>query len=417
MNVDYALVYEGAPVEGTGGAASRTCHSITGVKVSTSGTDPAGLFGKITSKAEGTVTWAAPGEVTVRNLKLIDFDISATGKVTNAGSAGALAGKAEGTTDKKVTFENVLACNTASFEAAKSAATIQSVGGSAGGLIGSMTGVTVQKCAAALVVNANKNAGGLIGECHGGSVEASYSAGHTTEKKENDAVTASEYGKTTPAYNVTGGTNAGGLIGEQGQTDVKCCYSTCSVSGGTTAGGLVGESGKAIQKSYATGLVKGASNSAKLGALAGYNVNGTFTDCSYFEIINPTETTENGSTTYGYLPPVGDTATVTGITALDASADSYNTFCGAPADWKNAEPSTASGLIDLYYATVDKNKVAKYNLKTVSQLGAEGIQEDATTGESAAPADFVATHYGDWPAPEILVINVASSGGSGGIGF
>ncbi len=407
VNIDYALIYDGVYTEGTGANAVKKCHSITGVKVVGKGTGggtegpftgDGGLFGSVKDTA-----------LTVQNLELIDFSINCTG---NAGALAGTLGKNGGPT---IQITNVLAHNSKDVTTA-----IASSGGSAGGLIGSMTGVTVQKCAAALVVNANKSAGGLIGEAHGSStVKASYSAGHTTAKKENDEVKASEYGKTTPPYDVTGGTKVGGLIGDQENATVEYCYSTCSVSvTGTSetdyAGGLVGFSGKAITNSYATGLVHAESNNPKIGAFSGNNGSGTYQNCLYFEIINPTETTEGGTTTYGYLPPVygSPTVEVAGITALDASADSYNTFCGAPATWKNAEPSTASGLIDLYSATVDNKKVAKYNLRTVEQLGAT-----LKDNEADDTPYFVATHYGDWPAPEILVINVASSGGGSAIGF
>ena len=59
-------------------------------------------------------------------------------------------------------------------------------------------------------------------------------------------------------------------------------------------------------------------------------------------------------------------------------------------------------------------RVAKYNLKTIAQLDAAEtkavgvIEEDTTTNGVTTPADFVATHYGDWPAPEIFVINEKS---------
>ena len=51
---------------------------------------------------------------------------------------------------------------------------------------------------------------------------------------------------------------------------------------------------------------------------------------------------------------------------------------------------------------MDNKPVAKYNLKTVEQLGDDNVVTEAT---DKVPADFVAVHYGDWPAPEILVIN------------
>ena len=74
-----------------------------------------------------------------------------------------------------------------------------------------------------------------------------------------------------------------------------------------------------------------------------------------------------------------------GVTALDATAASYNAFIGAQRD-----PAVAyDAVLDLYYH-------GKYELRTVAQLGA-----------SVSTGDWVATHYGDWPAPELWVINTA----------
>jgi hypothetical protein len=53
----------------------------------------------------------------------------------------------------------------------------------------------------------------------------------------------------------------------------------------------------------------------------------------------------------------------------------------------------------------------KYNLKTVAQLDTstpkqvDVIETATTVNNVTTPADFVATHYGDWPAPEIFVVN------------
>ena len=397
VNIDYALVYDGAYTEGTGNTAVKKCHSITGVKVAgakntDSGADTpfsgdGGLFGTVT------------GALTVKNLELIDFSINCTG------NAGALAGELGKDQGPVILITNVLAHNSKT-----GTTTIASSSGSAGGLIGSMTGATVQKCAAAMVVSSiSGNAGGLIGESHG--TTASYSGGRTKAKKESNDTTASGYKDTNPAYNVTGGAGAGGLIGDQGQTTIDYCYSTCSVSG-TTAGGLVGKTGGTINHSYCTGLVNGTNK----GAFAGQKPTieaGNDAVCWYFQIINKPENATD------YLPPAPNCASgdesdpaqgsgvekIAKLKRLDADAKSYNDFCGAPANWKEAHPTEASGLTVLYPATdSDDEEVAKYNLKTVKQLGADVVE----TATATTPADFVATHYGDWPAPEILVVNTKS---------
>ena len=259
--------------------------------------------------------------------------------------------------------------------------------GAAGGLVGSMTGGSVNKCAAGVLVNGGTNAGGLIGESSGGTVSASYSAGHTYSGKPSGnpeikynthpSVYPSRYydADNNPMYNVKASSgNAGGLIGNAGSTAVSYSYSTCSASG-TTAGGFVGTGGGTIKNCYCTGLVSGTT----VGAFTG-DASASATGCQYFEIINERKDTDTGG--YTYLGPTSGTGT-SGIAALDADVNAYNLFSGS--GWSPAEPYDA--MLRTYYQS-------KYNLKTVAQLGA-----------SVSTSDFVATHYGDWPAPEEFVFN------------
>ena len=84
--------------------------------------------------------------------------------------------------------------------------------------------------------------------------------------------------------------------------------------------------------------------------------------------------------------------TETGIIPLDdafdfsAAVEDYQSFVGAQESvWKTAVPY--DGKLNTYYS-------GKYTLRTVALLGA------------AVPADsFVSEHYGDWPSPEVLVVN------------
>lgn len=409
VNLDYPLVYDGgieagkAPTTqgGTDGTNARY-HKITGVKVA--GNDAAfsgqgGLFGDITETT------------TIQNLELIDFSINSTG------SAGALAGTVTGTASAKAKIENVLAHNST----ADATATITSTAGSAGGLIGEMTYCDVNKCAAALVVSGSTNAGGLIGKSSGGSVSGSYSGGHT------DAVTGTKYDGDHINVTATSG-SAGGLIGDakgsdsvSTKTTIDCCYSTCSASG-TTVGGLVGKVGGSIENSYATGLVKGASATSSVGAFAGEHSSSSFDGCQYFEIIN--ELTDGTTGLIDYMKPVPgklaeDEATATadkisGITRIDATADIYDAFVGVPSTttgavnavkkWTSVMVKDAAGTDTLtcYNTSLATLYQNEFSLKTVAQLGADDITETAT---AETPADFVATHYGDWPAPETLVTN------------
>ena len=51
-----------------------------------------------------------------------------------------------------------------------------------------------------------------------------------------------------------------------------------------------------------------------------------------------------------------------------------------------------------YLDTLKNFYDGKYNLKTVEQLGAD-----------ISDTDYIAAHYGDWPSPEIFVINTGTS--------
>ncbi len=285
----------------------------------------------------------------VSNLKLIDFSISGT-------DAGALAGVISG-----AQVNNVLAYHTDD----SSAATITGTG-SVGGLIGSAASSTVTNSAAALAVESTGGAaGGLIGTASGTTaVSGCYSGGHTESGAYDDT-----------AYNVTGNTAAGGLIGEFSGASVANSYSTCSASG-ATAGGLVGTASGTFTNCYATGLVDGTTKGAFAGALSG-----TATGCQYFEIINEVRSGDEVT----YLPSVGGAAGATsGITALDKDTSSYRSFVGGTSE----SAVVYDPMLNLYYQ-------GKYTLKTVEQLGA-----------SLGADDFVAVHYGDWPAPELWVINI-----------
>ena len=220
-------------------------------------------------------------------------------------------------------------------------------------------------------------------------------------------------------YNITASRAAGGLIGDATATEITYCYSTCSATG-TTVGGLIGTGSGKITNSYCTGLVKSTATTPVEGAFAG---SWTFTSQAaddgnwYFEIINEQEEKNaSGNLTggYAYLYPIPGSESKTGLTALDATAKDYNDFCGGPGDWRIATPYNTK-LKDYYGEGTGDARVAKYNLKTIAQLDAAEtkavgvIEEDTTTNGVTTPADFVATHYGDWPAPEIFVVNTKSS--------
>lgn len=368
VTTEYVLEYDGKT------------HSISDVVITEKGSNVfdgnAGLFDKL----EG-------GDI-VKHLKLVDFT------VTGNDNAGALAGTINGEAldPSKSVVENVVVVSTAT------AANTPNITGvnNAGGLAGLVQKSTITKSAAAVkVASTSGNAGGLIGEISDTGTRATsiteiaacYSGGHTvngsyTENKDN--------GNT--AFDVTGNI-AGGLVGAANGAKINYSYSTCSVQGTTNAGGFVGTASGTISNCYATGLVEGTATTTLRGTFAGQTALNGATNCQYFEIINE-EKTDAG---YTYLTPLAKTigndgkpdensGTSNAITALDASAASYNSFSGNPSEnWKAAVPY--DGALMQYYQ-------GKYNLQTVAELGA-----------TVEDTDFVAVHYGDWPAPEVFVIN------------
>ena len=379
----YVLEYDGK--------SNSQSHKVSNVVVS--GSTDAGLFGSIS---------VANSEI--KNLKLIDFTVSGTA------TAGALIGSATNTTITNVVVHNSIDKTTGQEKLAKN---IESTSGITGGLIGSMNSGTVMGCAAAVYVSGGTNAGGLIGKAESGTVTACYSGGHT-DGPDNGTATYYTDGKATydetseeltnGIYNVvvSEGGYAGGLIGNAGNADISSSYSTCSVKG-TTVGGLIGSGSGTVTACYATGLVSGGSD-ATTGAFAG-----TFTgaietvkgkESYYYQVINEIRETDG---TISYLPPVGS-ADSTGVKALDENADSYNEFVGSPVssaekekDWADASP----------YDTDLENFYQKmFPLRTVVRLGAVLPTEE---GQNLTDW-FVTTHYGDWPAPEIFVINSSSNG-------
>lgn len=346
INPDYALTYDG------------NGHSISNVRASA---ESAGLFGSVTTVSS------------ISNIELIDFTITGTN------SAGALAGTL---TNCDVT--NVLARNTPG----KAATMIQSTSGSAGGLIGKLDGGSVSYSAAAMIVNGSSNAGGLIGEYTSADdsaetteIKGCYSGGHTSNGSYKLWVITAGHG-----YDVTGAT-AGGLIGSAGSATISSSYSTCSVSA-PTAGGFVGSAGGKITDCYCTGLVSG--NSAFIGS--GKLANGSARN-QYYRIVNPVLTTDAGGNVTAVLykePGTDYKATGEGVTVDDITRieDDYNTFVGDTSAWIPAKPYD-NDLITRYNV--------RFNLKSVQRLGA------AVTG-----SDFVSTHYGDWPSPELFFENTKS---------
>ena len=347
-------------------------HSVTGVRTDEAG--DAGLFGLLQENSK------------VRNLMLVDFEITSGG-----GSAGSLAGRLS---DSEVL--NVLSRGETAFVKG---------GQISGGLVGSAEGGSITASAAALYIEGSAAAGGLVGSASGTSVEGCYSAGHTKEGK---------YSNEAEDYNVRSqdGT-AGGLIGEASGVTVSASYSTCSVSGGT-AGGFTGSADGSFSDCYAVGLVEQREDSTA-GAFAG-SFTGSAEGCRYLESINWKNEREGedggaenpGSSGAGagqsgsgnsrprtkqkvkYLQAVGTEENEEegdSIAPADADTASFSEFFRGPEEWAAAFPYDTT-LIRLYRG--------RYCLKSVTQL--EG-------GPDPGQNYFVSVHYGDWPSPEIMLVN------------
>ena len=332
IKLDYKLDYDG---QDRGGQK----HSISDVAINTSGN--AGLF------SENTVLKSS-----FSRLELINFDVT-----SSSGNAGALFGDAS-----DVSVTDVLARNTKEKDS-KTSPTV-TASGSAGGLIGSLTGGSVKNSAAALVVSGNGDAGGLIGSAADGAVISdSYAGGHTDG---NGAYSGQD-------YNVTGA-NAGGLIGSLSGT-VSNCYSTCSASGSASAGGLIGSASGSVSDSYATGLVN-ADNTAH--ALVGTgSVSGSGN--KYLWIIN-----QDQPWMQPYLEQYKSSPDA-------AMADACGQIAATDVTW-NTE--TLTGFFK------GSEKAQPYDTKLLASY--QGKYPMPTVGQSGS---YAASHYGDWPMPETLVIN------------
>ena len=375
--------------------------SITAVIVNQ--TDSAGLFGVLDKEGDK-----------VENLELIDFEITGTT------SAGALVGTANGTEITNVVAHNSEAKDSTFNNNGDSAKPNVTATGAAGGLIGSMSGGSVTKSAAAVYVKGGTAAGGLIGSVTGNNntVTACYSGGHTysgapaydsTADRPDARNSKNTYpvryydADNNPMYNVTATSGtAGGLIGSAGTATISDSYSTCSASG-TTAGGFVGSSTGRITDCYCTGLVMKPEDSvANHGAFAGSAVMSILSNCQFFEIINEIKKDESDKEIngYEYLRPLGNVSredtdegkvfALDSVAAMSNEKAAYN-YNLARTELKNAVP------YDPGLTTYFENK---YLLKTVEQLGAT-LEKDS----DGKVTDFIATHYGDWPAPEEFIFN------------
>ena len=259
-----------------------------------------------------------------------------------------------------------------------------STSGSAGGLVGSMTGGTVTNCAAAVYVN-GVNAGGLIGSASNVAVMDCYTGGHTKDGK----YLTDESG--AARMNVIGSTNAGGLIGRMSGGTVTNCYSTCSAKG-ATAGGFAGTASGTVSNSYCTGLVLGTNVNAFVGNGSGLNAENNYfssivNDRHYAPVSDDFDTLASGCN--GAVP--FDRDRLDG-TRLVTAYEAYRVF--RPANLAVNEAVPYDVFLKNHYQKTGETTKTDYPYKTISQM----------ESDSSVPA-LLAKHYGDWPAPETIFIN------------
>ena len=143
---------------------------ITDVIIKETEDKPAGLFGDMKG-----------GKLTAVRMK--DFS------VTSKGSAGALAGKLDGTkvaqsvvyNSRKAEKKEIKACNADGADLSDMQVLEISGAKNVGGLIGEISGsgAEVKESAAAVYVRSDKTAGGLIGSASDAGITDSYAGGHT----------------------------------------------------------------------------------------------------------------------------------------------------------------------------------------------------------------------------------------------
>ena len=354
-------------------------HAVSGITVNIGGDEHGGLFG---------VVGATNSPSAIKNLKLKDFDIE------GGDATGALAGLIQNTT-----VYNVIAYNTKRPSGYITHPTVRGNSGGTGGLVGSMiAGSAMKYCGAALVVQGGggQSAGGLVGSVSGSAtIYGCYSAGHTDEGTYFGDGDTGDNNKAIYNVSLPNTGSAGGLVGQADNATITNCYSTCSVKTGNggKAGGLVGSSKGTITNCYSTGLVSGDN------AFIGNNESATISGCKYLEIINEVK----GSDGYSYK---GSGASDTAVTAIDKDVTSYDSYVSARSSWNRAFPYDP--VLRRYYH--DGNNQYLYNFKTVTQLEKSSKSSANSKKLNKKSSLFVNTHYGDWPAPEIFIINGSSSG-------
>lgn len=257
---------DGAVVARLNGTLAGLGHTISGLKISSSGSY-VGLIGVI------------GGDSTVRDIGLLN--VSITGYAT----IGALAGENNGTI--RASYAN-------------GAVTSLSGGWSGtGGLVGENYGTITGSHADVTVKSPGNYVGGLVGYNAGGApggiITSSYATGDVSGYASVGGLIGGGGGTVSDAYasgDVTGNNYVGGLAGVAGGTYTNV-HATGNVNGIDTVGGLIGYSnGITLKTAYASGNVTGSGQG--VGGLMGMSQYGTLTDVSASGTVTSTGTYTGG---------------------------------------------------------------------------------------------------------------------------
>ena len=233
-------------------------HTISNLSVnidSDSGDVYAGLFGVLGDKS------------TVKNLGIINSEISATSISNGFALSGGIAGYNYGT------IENCYNTGTVT-------------GLISGGIAGYQGAFTINKgtitnCYNTGTVNGSGNSGGIVGQILSGTITNCYNTEDVTGSNSGGIAGDNRLGEITNCYNtgtVNGSGNSGGIAGDNGSGTIENCYNTGAVTGSGNSGGIVGIHYGTIENCYNTGTVTGSGNS---GGIAG--VYGAITNCYYLK--------------------------------------------------------------------------------------------------------------------------------------
>jgi filamentous hemagglutinin family protein len=251
------------PIGGFQGTLDGLGHTIRNLYIKSTESLWVGLIRDLTSNGR------------VQNLVLENAEVTNNGSSPTT-AVGALVGKNDGkifnvhaTTSVKSAYNNaggLVGINNGEIKGSSAIGTVTFEGTrdaeATGGLVGrQMPGSTIIDSYAMATVSGNGSVGGLVG-----LMEKRGDNGRANPIVTGSYAAVSADGKGS----VQGKTFTGGLVGYLESGLIEDSYAALPVTGGDVTGGLVGFLGGAVQRTYATGLVKSASaNQNTVGGLVG----------------------------------------------------------------------------------------------------------------------------------------------------